>query len=150
MSMTREQLWSQLSAIEPEEGIYDGIGSDEIPLLEELLHDNESWVASRAVFALSTLSDAVAVALLSQASSDPRPEVRVALAASMRNLDAQVASNILAVLLDDPTLGVRKFAVHSVSRVHDPGVRHKLQTLETEDPEPAIRDLAKSKLRELQ
>jgi len=149
MAMTREQLRSRLSAIEPEEGIYDQIGPDEIPLLEELLHDNEPWVASRAVFALSTVSDARAVAILLRSSSDPRPEVRVALAASLPNLNPEDANGILSILLDDSALGVRKFAIQSVSKVHNPAVRLKLQTLETTDPEPAIRDFAKSKLREL-
>jgi len=36
MAMTLEELRNQLSAIEPDEGIYAGIGSSEIPLLEQL------------------------------------------------------------------------------------------------------------------
>jgi HEAT repeat protein len=94
MPMTLEQISNQLSAIEPDDGIYSGIGSSEIPLLEQLLQDKEAWMASRAVFALSRISDAEAVTILSQAAADPRPEVRVAVAASVSNLKPEDANNI--------------------------------------------------------
>ena len=86
MAMTLEELRNQLSAIEPDEGIYAGIGSSGIPLLEQLLQDREAWMASRAVFALSRVPDIRAVTILSRAVPDPRQEVRVSVAASVSNL----------------------------------------------------------------
>ena len=149
MPLTLQQLRNQLSAIESDEGIYDGIGPSEIPLLEQLLQDNEAWMASRAVFALSRVPDIRAVTVLSRAAADPRPEVRVAVAASASILKPNDANDILLKLLTDAELGVRKFAVQSVSGTHNAGVHAKLRELATRDPAPLIRDIAKSKLREL-
>jgi HEAT repeat protein len=147
--MTLEEIKNQLSAIEPDEGIFTGIGSSELPFLEQLLQDEEVWMASRAVFALSRVANAKAVTILSQAVTDPRPEVRVAVAASVSHLKPQDANNILLKLLADTELGVRKFAIQAVSEAHDAAVHAKLRDLETRDPAPPIRDVAKSKLREL-
>ena len=86
MPMTFDQLRNQLSAIESDESTYAGIGASEVPLLEQLLRDDEVWMAARAVFALSRVPDARAVTLLSQAGADPRQAVRVAVAASVTKL----------------------------------------------------------------
>jgi HEAT repeat protein len=147
--MTLEQLRNQLSAIEPDEGIYDGIGPSDIPLLEQLLQEPEAWMASRAVFALSKVPDARAATVLSRAVADPRQEVRVSVAASVGNLSPSLANGILLRLLADADLGVRKFAVQSVSEAHDAGVHAKLRDLENRDPAPPIREIAKDRLREL-
>jgi HEAT repeat protein len=149
MPMTLEQLRNQLSAIEPDDGIYAGIGPSEIPLLEQLLQDTEAWMASRAVFALSRVPDSGAVTILSRTVADPRQEVRVSVAASVSNLRPSDANDILLKLLDDTDLGVRKFAVQAVSETHDATVQAKLRDLEIRDPAPSIRDVAKERLREL-
>lgn len=149
MSMTLEQLRNQLSAIEPDDSIYGEIGSSEIPLLEQLLQDQEAWMSSRAIFALSKVPDTRAVTILSQAVSDPRQEVRVAVAASVGNLRPSDANDILVQLLDDTNLGVRKFAVQSVSETHDASVHAKLRDLGIQDPASPIRAIAQDRLREL-
>lgn len=149
MPMTLEQIKNQLSAIEPDDGMYSGIGPSEIPFLEKLLQDKEVWMASRAVFALSRVSDAKAVRILSRAVADPRQEVRVAVAASVSNLKPRDANNILLKLLIDPELGVRKTAIQAISGTHDAAVHAKLRDIQTRDPAPAIRDIAKDRLREL-
>jgi HEAT repeat protein len=147
--MTLEQLRNQLSVIEPDDGIHDGIGASEIPLLEQLLRDKEAWMASRAVFALSRVSDAKALTILVRSLTDPRQEVRVAIAASVRNLKPNDANNMLIKLSTDAEVGVRKFAVEAVSKAHNAAVHAKLRDLEAQDPAPSIRDAARTKLREL-
>jgi HEAT repeat protein len=149
MPKTLQELTSQLSAIEPDLSTYDGIDPSDIPLLSQLLQDPETWMACRAVFALSRISDRSAVALLSKAAADPRKEIRVALAASTKNMDPRDANSILMTLLTDAEVGVRKFAVGSVSRSHDPAVLTKLKDLQIRDPVPRIRDFAEDKLRAL-
>jgi HEAT repeat protein len=149
MPMTLEQLRNQLSAIEPDDSIYAGIGPSEIPLLEQLLQNEEAWIASRAVFALSRVPDIRAVTILSRIVADPRQEVRVSVAASVSNLRPSDANNILLKLLDDTDLGVRKFAVQAVSGTHDAAVHAKLRDLEARDPALPIRDVARDRLREL-
>jgi HEAT repeat protein len=149
MTMTLEQIRNQLSAIEADDSMYSGIGPSEIPLLEQLLQDEEAWMASRAAFALSRIPDNRAVEALSHAAADTRKDVRVAVAASVSNLKPQDANSILLKLLNDEELGVRKFAVKSVSEAHDEAVHGKLQEIQARDPSPPIRDIAKSRVREL-
>jgi hypothetical protein len=149
MPRTLEQIKGQLSAIEPDDGIYDGIGPSEIPLLDQLVQHSEGWMASRAVFALSRIPDSRSVAVLSRVAADPRQEVRVAVAASMKNLNPKDADGILIRLLTDSELGVQKFAILAVSGAHDAAVHAKLKDIQTRDPSPLIREVAKSKLLEL-
>jgi vacuolar-type H+-ATPase subunit F/Vma7 len=148
--MTLEQLRNQLSDIEPDENTYAGIGVSEIPLLDQLLQDEETWMASRAVFALSRQSDQQAIKILSRVAEDPRPELRVSLAASIQNLPpTKASSNILLNLLDDTELGVRRYAIEAVSSAHNKAVREKLREIETQDPAPAIREIAKTRIQQL-
>jgi HEAT repeat protein len=142
MAMTLEQLRNQLSAIEPSDSTYAGIGPAEIPLLVELLQDEEPWMASRAVFALSRVPDSRAVAALARAAGDARQEVRVSVAASLRSLRPSDANDVLLRLLGDAELGVRKFAIQAISGTHDAAVHAKLRDLEARDPASAIRVIA--------
>ena len=149
MPMTLEQLKNQLSAIEPDVGMYAEIGPTDIPNLQLLLKDREAWMAARAVFALSRIPDATALTVLSRAAADPRQEVRVAVAASVMNLKPSDANPLLLKLIADSELGVRKFAVQSVSRAHDASVHAKVREVEARDASPPIREIAKSKIQEL-
>lgn len=147
--MTLQQLKYQLSAIEPDEHMYEGIEPSEIPLLAQLLNDEEPWMAARAVFALSRIRDPGALTILSQSVTDSRPEIRVALAASTSNLQPTQANDILLTLLADTELGVRKFAIKSVSETHNAVVHTKLRELANQDPVPWICDFATKRLQEL-
>jgi HEAT repeat protein len=147
--MTLAELRAQLSAVEPDDSTYFGIGPAELPLLEQLLQDPEAWLAARAVFAASRIPDPRAVALLQRAARDPRQEVRVAVAASVERIAPTSANPLLLSLLDDTDHGVRKFAIKSVSGAHDPAVLTKLREVQARDPLPALRDHAASRLRQL-
>jgi HEAT repeat protein len=149
MRKTRAELLFQLGAIEPTEETYAGLTKEDVPLLKELLSSSEHWLAARAVCALSRIRDVSASAVLADVSSDPRDEVRVALAASVANMQPAEAEQVLDRLLDDRALGVRKFAIHAVSPVHGRAIQAKLEALQAEDEDPAIRANASSKLRAL-
>lgn len=150
MPITLDEVRRQLSAIEPDESIYTGLGSSEIPLLQQLLSDPEPWMSARAIFALSRIVDNNAVEVIRNAISDPRPEVRVAIAASAVNLAVTDSNVILAKVLEDQDIGVRKFAVASISTENDPSIHTRLQTIESQDPSSLIREHARLKRRELE
>jgi HEAT repeat protein len=147
--MTMEELRRQLSAIEPDDSTFHGIGPSELPLLEQLMQDPEPWRAARAVVAASRIADARVLPLLERASRDPRAEVRVALAANLERMAASDANGLLLALLGDADVGVRKFAIRSVSTGHDAAVLRKVRELLDRDPAPAIREGAASRLRQL-
>jgi hypothetical protein len=150
MPMMLDQLRGQLSAIEPNETTYAGLSSSEIPLLQQLLKDPEPWMPARAIFALSRIADDSAVRVIRNAIADPRPEVRVAIAASAANLAAKDSNIILSKLLDDQDVGVRKFAVQSISAKNNPSIHAKRQIIETQDPVSSMRVHARLKRRELE
>jgi HEAT repeat protein len=106
-------------------------------------------LAARAVFAASRLADPRALALLRRATTDSRQQVRIAVAASLTRIIPANATDLLLPLLDDADLGVRKFAITSVTAAHDPAVLRKLRDLQARDPVPALRDHAASRLRDL-
>jgi HEAT repeat protein len=149
MAMTLEELRKQLSVVEPDDSTYYGIGPAELPLLEQLVLEPEAWLAARAVVAATRINDRRALALLQRAARDPREEVRVTLAASLKNIAASDTNAMLLSLLDDRDLGVRKFAIKSVSAGHDAAVHRKVRELQDRDPVPAIREGAASRLRQL-
>ena len=150
MPITLDQLRRQLSTIEPNEGTYSGVGSTEIPLLQQLVQDPEPWMAARAICALSRIADDSAVEVIRKAIHDVRPEVRVAIAASATNLAAKDSNTLLAEILEDQDAGVRKFAVQSISAENNPSIHAKLQMIETQDPVSLMRDHARLKRRELE
>jgi HEAT repeat protein len=149
MAKTLEELRRQLSAIEPDEATYSGIGPEDLPLLEQLARDPEPWMASRAVFAASRMADVRAKAILARAAGDPRSELRVAAAAATKNLAPAEANSLLLQAMNDSDLGVRKFAVQAVAPTHSEPVQARLRELESADPAPAIREAAKSRLAEI-
>lgn len=150
MPTTIDQLRRQLSTIEPNEAMYAGIGASEIPLLKQLLNDPEPWMSARAIFALSRIADESAVEIIRKSIHDVRPEVRVAIAASATNLAVNDSNTILAEILDDKDVGVRKFAVQSVSSKNDLSIHAKLKMMEAQDPVSLMRDHARLRRRELE
>lgn len=149
MAMTFTELRNKLSAIEPDENSFSGISSEDIPLLEQLLDDDEAWMAARSVFALSRLNDNNAFSVLARASISNREEIRVAVAAAAVKLPAEVASRLLNVLLDDSDLGVKKFAIQSVTRENAPILQTKLRSLVENDLSDYIQRNAQERMLEL-
>jgi hypothetical protein len=62
----------------------------------------------------------------------------------------ELKNTILARLLEDPNVGVRKFAIQSISEKSGPDIRAKLQLMEAQDPVSFVRDQARLKRRELE
>jgi HEAT repeat protein len=147
--MTIDQLRAKLSDIEPDNNTYAGIGSDDIPLLQQMTQTEEPWLAARAVFAISRIADNRTLPALEAAAASPRPEVRVAVAAASRTLSTAATDRLLPNLLDDVDPGVRKFAVEAVSPANAVAVRDRLRRLETQDPAPFLRKAARERIRAL-
>ena len=91
MALNMPELRLRLSSIEGDPQMYVDLGPDEVPLLVELLNDEEAWMASRAVYALTRIATPEAVDAIDEASASPRGEVRVAVAASANLLPVSAA-----------------------------------------------------------
>ena len=72
MPMSAEEVRFQLSSIEGDVQMYVDLGPDEVPLLVDLLDDEEPWLASRAVYAVARIETPEARAAVEGASESER------------------------------------------------------------------------------
>jgi hypothetical protein len=143
MSMTLDQVRETINSIEPRPDQLATLGPEALPHLEMLLHDEDPFLASRAIYAISQIRDNRVVELLEKAAQSDRPEVKIALAAGTKHLSQTEAHIILLALLNDQDAGVRKTALKAVSGDVPAVLRTKIQELATQDAVPFIRDLSK-------
>jgi HEAT repeat protein len=145
MPKSMSELRQQLSAIEPDEHTYEGIGPSEVDLLSELIDDEEAWLAARAVHALSRIDADEARDAIVTAAGKPRMEVRVAAAASAGALPPKGSDEVLSKLLGDSHASVRKFAIKSVSDRNSDAIRRRIREMATTDPDTGLRHIAEAR-----
>lgn len=148
MAMSMQEIRSRLSFIEGDAQMYVDLGPDEVPLLVELLDDEEAWMASRAVYALTRIATPEALAAVEEASDSGRDEVRVAVAVSANVLPSEAADRVLTKLLTDREVGVRKFAIESVTPDNEERVRRLVAEM-TDSNDEVLRARAQSRARDL-
>jgi HEAT repeat protein len=148
MAMSMQEIRSRLSSIEGDAQMYVDLGPDEVPLLVELLDDEEAWMASRAVYALTRIATPEALAAVEEASDSGRDEVRVAVAVSANVLPSEAADRVLTKLLTDREVGVRKFAIESVTPDNEERVRRLVAEM-TDSNDEVLRARAQSRARDL-
>ncbi len=148
MSMSMQEIRSRLSSIEGDEQMYIDLGPQEVPLLVDLLDDEEAWMAARAVYALARIETPEARAAVEAASERERDELRVAVAVSASLLPPESADRVLARLLGDREVGVRKFAVDSVTPANGEHVR-RLVTQMGDADDLTLRARAQARTRDL-
>ncbi len=148
MTMSMQEVRSQLSSIEGDAQMYVDLGPDEVPLLVELLDDDEAWMASRAVYALARIATRDAITAVESASDSGRDEVRVAVAVSADVLPPQAADRVLTKLLKDWEVGVRKFAIGSVTSESDQRVLSLVEDM-TDSEHDILRTRAQARARDL-
>ena len=147
MSKSPAQLREQLSAIEPTERIYEGIGADDVGALKAILTGDEDWLAARAVHALSRIESEEARQAVIAATASSRMDVRVAAAASAPDLPTEASDAVLSRLLDDAEPAVRKYAIQSSSRRNGDEVRRRITRLAGADTDPRVRRTAEEQTR---
>lgn len=146
MPKTESELREQLSAIEPDDDTYRGIGPADIPTLRRLLNDPEPWLAARAVHALSRIETEEAWHAIAIAAQDPRVDVRIATAVVTKGLPATARAAILAELLEDQNTGVRKFAIKAVTPEIAATLVERLRQIARDDTDQHLRVLAEEKV----
>jgi HEAT repeat protein len=115
--------------------------------LRELLEDEEAWLAARAVHALSRIDSENARQAIRSATQSPRPEIRVAVAASAGSLPVDFSEEVLSTLLSDSDAAVRKFAIKSVSDRNSGPIGQRIQEIARTDNDAALRSIAEEKAR---
>jgi HEAT repeat protein len=139
------EIRRQLGDAEPDEKTYRGLGSDDVAAVATLLDDDEAWLAARAVFALSRIDSDDARRRVVAAADNPRAEVRVAVATVASGLPPASSDAVLAKLLQDTSVGVRKFALRSVSPRNSVEVKRAVAALAASETNPKLRQIAGEK-----
>lgn len=147
--MTAEDIRARLSVIEPTDRVYAGLTDDDVTVLEQLLGDPEDWIAGRAAFALSRVGTPRAVDALVTAANDPRPAVRVSVAAAVGQQDIALPDAAVSVLLQDADPAVRRFAPLAVKASNGPRPREQLRVMTEQDGLAAVREVAADALRRI-
>ena len=150
MAMTKDELRRQLTAIEPTEETYAGLGVEDVDHLVELIRDDEDWIAARAVHALARISSDRANELIVGVTADPRREVWAAAAVAARLMPPAASDHVVQRLIDDGDAAVRKFAVQSVTSRSGSGVLARLDEVARNDADPRVRDLARRAISDAQ
>jgi len=140
--MTTEQLRRQLTAIEPSEETYQGIGPEDTDPLAELIRQDEDWIAARAVHALARIDSERANEVIVGVCDDPRREVRAAVAVAARRMRPASSDRVLQRLVDDEDAAVRKFAVQAVTSRTSEDVVGRVRDVARNDADPRVRDVA--------
>ncbi len=146
---TYEEVVSALAKIEGDASMYDGLDESDVPHLQRLLEEGASWQAARAVIGLQRVGGPVGHQLVTEAATDSREQVRVAVALCARNLPAEVSDAVLERLVQDDEPSVRKVAVQSVSQSSGPLVRDLLSSMVASEAHDQLRILAQERLAEI-
>jgi hypothetical protein len=132
-----DQVRAALLPEEPDYAHAAQLGPDALPHLRSLVRGSDMMLASKAAY----------LAGLQEAAQSSHAPVRVAAAATSRNLPAAVSGQVLPLLLSDQDAGVRRLALRSVPADAPEAVRQKVENLLQQDPEESIRALSQEVLR---
>ena len=148
MQHTKEEIIKMINLDEPEyESIVNKLSNDDIPILIELSQHADPAIATKAISCLGLMNTHLALQGIQIAAENPNPIYRLAAAQALKNKPMSTESiNILNILLDDEDLGVKKFAIKSVSLSPNIKLRKKLSGIAKKGTSEFIKTLAKEKL----
>ena len=149
MKSTR-RIKTILSDIEANEAMYAKLSEEDVPHLIQLMQKAEPWLAARCVFALSRIGGDVANSTIVSAAADERKEVRIAVASASKVLPDAVSNVVLDSLIDDGDLGVRKFAIKSISNKSDVRLIEKLHVISQESTNETLKGIAVERLHSIE
>src|SRR4051794_27147476 len=135
MAVTMENV---LAALTPEEPNYPEaakLGAGALPHLENLVGSMDPLLGSKAAYLAGLIDDARNASVLQKAARSQNAVVRLAAAATARNLASHAASDLLADLVHDGDRGVRGVALKSFPAAPTAVLRRKLEAMSQVEPD---------------
>jgi HEAT repeat protein len=139
----RDKVIPQLLAYEPDYSKLAAAGDQLIPLLVELVQGDDARLAERAVVLAFRIGSPAAQELTVRAASDPRSEVRAAVAAKAHLLPGARAAPVLEKLLVDSDASIRRISVGTATRSNLQSLIGQINTIAEADPEIVVREAAR-------
>jgi HEAT repeat protein len=148
MPVTMEQVINQLDREEPDYGQAAQLGSEALPHLITLIQGENLGLAAKAASLAGLINASQSADVLEIAAQHPEAVVRVAAAASAKNLTS-IPTSLTMELLNDSDAGVRKWTLKTLEVHHPPGIRTKVEEIMKSDPDVGLRDHAKQIINQL-
>jgi len=142
MPVTIEDVVNQLDREEPDYTQAARLGPAALPFVRQLIQGNNIALASKAAFLAGQISGEASMQVLEIASRHPDPVVRVAAAASARNVTG-LSSTLASTFLNDVDPGVRKWGLRALEVAQPQGIRPSVERIMNDDPEPVLREQAR-------
>lgn len=149
MAVTMEQV---IAALLPDEPDYIGassLGNDALPFLEELLKGSDSMLASKAAYLAGNIGGPHSGPILMRAAMSVDPLVRAAVAGAVAHLPIDLSAPVIAHLLNDGHVDIRRLAIQSIQSGIAPELRSVLERTSIADPDPSVRNLARAALQKV-
>lgn len=144
MTIKFEQVQTALEAEEPDyKKIANELGTPALPYLERIIVSSNSMLASKATYLAGMIGGEQSIPVIERAARNANVRVRIAAAATTRNLPPEAASVILLTMIDDADIGVRKTALTSVPDKASLGLMARVEAISRSRTDNALRDLAR-------
>jgi HEAT repeat protein len=143
-----DQVLNQLDREEPNYVQAARLGEEALPHLITLIQGDNAGLASKAAYLAGFINAAESAKALEIAARHPDPVVRIAAAASARNL-TNVPTSLALDLLNDSDVGVRKWTLKTLEVHRLPGARTKVEEIMNSDPNVELRNKAKKIINQL-
>ncbi|RZI53805.1 MAG: HEAT repeat domain-containing protein [Pseudonocardia sp.] len=141
-----------LAVLEPDEVDYvtaASLGPEALPHLAALVTGEDAMLAAKATYLASMIPDEGRQQILSAAAVSAEPTVRIAAAVGSNTLRTAEAETLVAALLTDDDVGVRKQAILSSAQIIDTAaVQYNLQRIIEADTFDTLRRMAEQVLGE--
>jgi len=142
MPITIQDVINQLDREEPDYTQAARLGAEALPFLRQLVQGNNLALASKAAFLAGQIGGQGSLQVLEVAAHHSDPIVRVAAAASAKNV-TELSSTLANTFLNDTDPGVRKWGLRTLEVAHPQGIRPSVENIMNVDPDPALRELAR-------
>ena len=143
MAIGLQDVIRQLDRDEPNYAQAARLGPEALPFLRELIQGENIGIATKAAYLAGVINGDQSTEVLEAASRHANPAVRVAAAASARNL-TRLSPSLASNFLDDPDPGVRKWVLKTLEAHHPEGVKAKVERIMRQDPVMELRERASS------
>lgn len=148
MPVTMEQVINQLDREEPNYTQAAQLGSEALPHLITLIQGGNLGLAAKAASLAGIINAGQSADVLEMAARHPDPVVRVAAAASAKNLTS-IPTSLAMELLNDSDAGVRKWTLKALEVRHPAGIKTKVEDIIKNDPDVGLRDRARQVINQL-
>jgi HEAT repeat protein len=144
MSQSTRLVHLILSADEPDYTRTRELDAGAVPVLEDAIRnaDDDPLAAAKAVQVAALMEQPGTNELVLQGAASPIHVLRVAAAAAAQYLDETTRTQVLAQLLDDDDIGVRKAALQAASGQRTPGLLPLIEERERSEEDRVLRRLA--------